>query len=47
LPNVESKLKRQFAGLKFLHSDGGFDNNLKDGLRIGLGDLLDIHPAVT
>ena len=46
LLDVEAKLKREFARLKCLHFYRGFDNDLKDRLRIGLGDLFDLHAAV-
>lgn len=46
LLQVQAELKGQLARLEGQQADGRLDNDLKNGVRIGLGDLLDLHAAM-
>ena len=45
LLDAEAQLEGELARLEGLKADGGFNHHLQDHLRLGLGDLLDLHAA--
>ena len=46
LPALLAKLKGQFAGSEFRRTNGGVDGHAAQGIEVGFGQILNLHPAM-